>query len=1500
MFVAGINTFAISYPDTVIAGISFDITVNNAIDQYGNPTSGVVSVEVEYGGGISPNGVPPVYNDINVVDGGGYARQTLTKVKKTVLKCSAGGFEIFTDTLIVLPGAFGNLDLSGYPRNAIAGEPLSTDLTVIARDIFGNIGTDYNGVIEFSGAEILPLSYEFVPPHEGSHVFSGSDFIFEIAGARNIIVADTANSLADTSSAIIVYAASISSFALLSPDTVIAGESFVLEVINAVDQFSNPASGTVVISDSLGAGSSPNGTPPIFNEIPISINGSGNAEQVLTLTGIAILKGSASEGVVIRATDEITILPGILGNLDLSIASPQISSRVLEPISTITAKDNFGNLKYNFDASTDSVIIDCSTSGVVNPNVLKQASDFIAGVADLNDLGISYNGVGGQITFNAASQSDVYGESNSVNMVSLQADALVLDNNLVPREDTAKGYMRFTNFGSLVIEISDIDIYHDGYQFEPIFTPGLPRSFPAGADTSLDFSFFVPTGLAPGEYPLSMKITGNYSGTQVYDSLLNGDTLKVITTAELDYIENSLSPDTVSTDGEYSFTIRVHNSEGSSTINIDETTNIFFTDGDNEYRAQLIQNCSIAPDAEGNLAFEPYSVPYSFADGNHSIKLYIHGTDLTGEIYDSLTLSDSVLIETAADIVYNQNTLSPDSVLTGTNISFSVQVENAGQASLELNHNQTIISFSDGQHQFIALIDTASDVRIERIYTGDTTITFTSTTIPPGFIPGNYQPSIFIVGIQNQQEYLAHINTGGDSVNILSPGLIRMDSLYTVSINAPRVNTSQSFIIHGCIRNLGAEPLDSVTLLLETDGNSMFEDTLFVGTIWSDTGVSFEYDITADSLPNSSEIFHCSIIKAINSITGDSTQVAAALDNAASAIIELPPQFNIDTFYLSDDSLSTEQIFTVYALVNNSGGTSYSGSDQLTLSFDGDYGFQIADSSTRDFTPNQLLSWTVTAPESAAPLDSARVAFNGLFIDLNDSTSALGSDSIATAAVIVAEFASITHRASIYAPEGAIDGTLSNGQSFTVADSLFTAGNVGESFAKLTLPDGFNSADPLVQLLTGETITWHLNASQTTLVDSLRFDCWSFDSNTGDSVYDDAVYLPIEVVAKAALSIGLEITAPPSALDRTIMPGETFTLQALAANSGTAETGDGEVMLLFEASGFTVEEPAQSFTPGTPVEWQVAAPDSQILDGAQIAVEISAIPIDLNTGESAFVLNDSAGFDIIVKDELPDLVIQDLIPGGGAAVGGQPVDVYTFTLENTSDVPDNQIALMTFGFRLLSNDNLIAPGDIVSSSFIYLNGDTTDSYDAVIGDSLISFDFEPDIFIGPGSSIGMTINITPVENPAIASFNVSIDSDDIEARLVIGGIYGSPIEVILPEGGEFTLESPSLSILAADFESSFIVNNNPYLASNGSLEIGYYDTTDAVIDIAIYNINGEKVWGAQAQPSSGANGQYLGDYATTWDGRDSAGNRVLSGVYYILAANNSNGQTAKIKVAVIW
>ncbi len=126
-------------------------------------------------------------------------------------------------------------------HGTVAG--VSQNVTVTARDAFGNIATDYRGTIAMASSDLLaniPATYTFTAADAGTHVFA---IALKSAGGQTFTAQDTTTALMNYSQRDIqVSAAAMAGFALRAPSNATAGVAFSFTV-SAVDAFGNVVSG---------------------------------------------------------------------------------------------------------------------------------------------------------------------------------------------------------------------------------------------------------------------------------------------------------------------------------------------------------------------------------------------------------------------------------------------------------------------------------------------------------------------------------------------------------------------------------------------------------------------------------------------------------------------------------------------------------------------------------------------------------------------------------------------------------------------------------------------------------------------------------------------------------------------------------------------------------------------------------------------------------------------------------------------------------------------------------------------------------------------------------------------------------------------------------------------------------------------------------------------------------------------------------------------------------
>jgi hypothetical protein len=1505
---AMIDTFEFSVNSPQNAGEDFDLTVVFANDPFGNPGSGEVIITTTYGGGPSPDGFDPTLNNIEITDGSGMASQMLTNATRTVFRGSVGTAVVESDTIDVLPGVLGRFDLTGYPDTVTAGQTFADPVEVSVFDIFGNLMTNFGDSVYFESSDpqaALPYTasskYKFVPADSGSHSFPGSGFSLRTAGLQNIAV--TNDTIWEASGNISVQPAQISEFIIYAPPSpVTAGIPFTVGVTECRDAWDNLANGVVTVSDTVGGGPSPDGTMPIYNSIRV-ISGSGGANQTLFSTVTTVLKGVAGD--VVNVTDSITVLPGAAGEFDLDISSPQVEGYPFSGPALVTSYDRYGNLKFNYDASADTVVIESSAGGTMQNNVLYQSGDFVDGVADLSGR-TSYEGRGGAMTFSALSESGATGVSGSVEMRGISCDTLIIDQGVLSWGDTASGIIEVTNYAAVDVEITILIVFTEsGEQWgPPIVDPPLPDSLPGGINRSYNILLPVPIDFPLGVHPVSSSAEGRFGLFSVADTLAGfPDTVEIQQASNVGYVDGSLSRDTLSTGEYYSLSIKLSNT-GSAGLSLLDSSYFYFTDGTTEYRSTISSGVYLPPDSPlgTTVILDSTLVDPAFNPGGYQPSFHYYGRENGHFLSDVIDLSDPVVVESGVSITYISGSLSPDSAVVGQNLAFSIRINNSGTSSLNVDHENTRIRLSDGNREYAAFSDTSSPVRIDVISEGDTTLTFSDAVLSQDFIAGSYVPTVTISGEQNGVTKTTTFPA--DPVRVISRARLRIDTTFVMSMNAPFVNVSQQCSLRVVVSNLGEEPVDSVYLGCTSDGASVFPDSIYIGEIAGASQVVVLYPITAAGSPDSGEVFSGNLRGGVGMISGLRPEILQPMDNIGLLIIETPAELSLSPIGIVqppealDDTVTVGQPLSISLHVHNEGQADISGVQRLY--FDpGSSGFVAADSVNRDFSLDQDVVWDIVAPDDPSGSAILYIRFLTFPADANDGSAAVGPDSVSSREFVVDTSPYIQQSPGISWPAGALDGIISTGQQIEVTNNLTPYGTYENLSSAIMLPEGFTTQDSLVWHPDGNIVTWHIRASAEVADDSTGIASWLYDVNTGDSVGTGTDYIPVTVVEAASLTLTTGITGPYAAIDGIIEPGAYFEYEAVVTNGGEAGVGTGIMSLHLGHAGLVPEESAiRDFSAGSPVAWTIAVPDSEISTPIPVWATIDSIPDEENTGVPAAVVNDSSSVFIVIRELLPRLLLSQAPAYSGSVFKGQELDFLSFRLLNDARGGSFTIGVTDLAFEVETNP----AGDATSIfSGAVLNSGSGETYPGEFNQGTLHFTFPDTLILPPDAEVSDTLHLTITDQTQVRDFTLSLDGGRVGGLVFDNGIVVGELDAVSPSGATASWRGDPVAVLERSFSGSVSSYPNPFNPANGAAKIGYYLQAASDMEVRIFTLLGEEVWSTEipASASLGQAGLHTGNTALEWRGRNNSGYQVRSGVYICIIKNKSTGEEEKFKIAVV-
>jgi autotransporter-associated beta strand protein len=238
--VAGPATqYLVSAPSTSQAGTPFDVTVS-ALDPDGNIVQTYVGTvhftTSDPTGGILPDDYTFTAADSGVhTFGGGVTLYTAGDETLTVTDINTGINQ--TVTVTVTPAPANHFQVAA-PAQTIAGAPF--DLTVTARDPYGNTDPSYRGTVQFTTSDPaggrLPAAYTFTSADGGTHTFAGGATLFT-AGTWAVTAIDL-NISATGSAFVVVTPAPAVVLVIAAPASAPSGSPFDITV-TAEDPYGN-------------------------------------------------------------------------------------------------------------------------------------------------------------------------------------------------------------------------------------------------------------------------------------------------------------------------------------------------------------------------------------------------------------------------------------------------------------------------------------------------------------------------------------------------------------------------------------------------------------------------------------------------------------------------------------------------------------------------------------------------------------------------------------------------------------------------------------------------------------------------------------------------------------------------------------------------------------------------------------------------------------------------------------------------------------------------------------------------------------------------------------------------------------------------------------------------------------------------------------------------------------------------------------------------------------
>ncbi|MEA2031504.1 MAG: hypothetical protein U9N55_07945 [candidate division Zixibacteria bacterium] len=718
----------------------------------------------------------------------------------------------------------------------------------------------------------------------------------------------------------------------------------------------------------------------------------------LHVTSVGTGRAQVRAGDMIRLSGEITVHPGNLSRLELSISPDQIVGNPLMSEARLTLWDAYGNLKtdYNLAANPIELIIG---DGNLAPAMLEDNDLLHNGSIDLCAADVTYSGSSVVTSLQARTESGITSFAETVSFSGydileiLDADGEPLQS-IYPTVETLIKVI-VTNNGYLTpVNTPKIEIALNGGQiatalFEPhsggyIDTVSVTLT---GPDTSTSNDLLMVTLEAEFEVGGEVIITNSQAERDVV----------ILEPIEVSIVEGSFRPDSLYPDAQSKLAMDIMVS-GHPEFVPDAWMKVAITDDAGGVETVLFDDTVGYSDILGsvisydNLMIETPS-PDILTSGWYDVVLDYAFLSDEGAYVISHKVIDSVFVLSEVEVSYVEDSFDPGIVYAGRGASFRFTINLDSEYSVPINTLDAVI----------------------KIYGNDfftsTTLRLADSVLHPGpnlvesdsvFIPSNQQGvelhfdvvlRFMIPGTDNVLDFSTDFNTEGVEVN--TAPVARIIDVELLAPNAPNVNTGQDFQVRAKVANLSGSLMGSFDIVLHSNGMSVFDSIQTVDSINADDTADILFDVVASEQPNVAEVFKVAI--------GSSDVLAQSpVNDVTTAVIETPAHlsFNYDLSGVEDGLVDYNKPFSLGVDLVNEGQASVSNGEYL-LTIEGLEPSE-EDNMTGMITEDQQVNFSFLSPSC-----DTNVVFTftltSIPTDLNTDTPAIIDDTSFTFEVTVTQ-----------------------------------------------------------------------------------------------------------------------------------------------------------------------------------------------------------------------------------------------------------------------------------------------------------------------------------------------------------------------------------------------------------------------------------------------------------------------------------------------------------------
>ena len=635
-----------------------------------------------------------------------------------------------------------------------------------------------------------------------------------------------------------------------------------------------------------------------------------------TGTGRAIAKSSGISG----ESGLITVIPGELYRMMLSISDSQFVGYVFHPTDAIILYDEFDNLITDYDLSLHPITLNIG-EGILEPNIIDDNSFLIGGVIRLQTTGIHY--IGPSTTTEVYATSE--GVTSNTKFISFNRydilDAVNLNGETINR--VFAGHQ--TNVKIPIINRGNIV---SGEQLM------LTYSYRSQAPQKTSISLTPPPLNEIDTVDLSLPALDNYPAEDTLvlmlqssfmyggEEFLTVDTeispISVISPAIFNVAEGSFKPDTILAKKPFKISFDISSDNFNQPIDsVNLTVQLTDTPGGDAFTALYQGTPSYTSyengiisyhDLIGNLNSYPQNKPNGWYYVKLDYNLYSSGEKFTLEN----SMPDSIFVIFNVALSYIEGSFAPLDIYTGSDITFSFNLNYSGDLKIKFLSNSSIFTLSGDNYISSTNLLLQGDSLINGVNVIKSSPIFLSDKQKGKTLNPQAKIKYLIAGIPDTLILIPDFSNL--TISVSSMPTVQIISLDVIAPNAPMVNTGQGIKLSCRIANLSETSIDSLKLKLTSDGSSVFEPINVVRNIAPHDTTEIFYDITTSSEPTYAEIFYIHIIP-------DHIIRVPSIDDIALINIETPPLLKTDykIFGTENDLIDYSTPFNFNIEIVNSG-----------------------------------------------------------------------------------------------------------------------------------------------------------------------------------------------------------------------------------------------------------------------------------------------------------------------------------------------------------------------------------------------------------------------------------------------------------------------------------------------------------------------------------------------------------------------------------------------------